>query len=856
MQDMTNKKILHVTIIALVICLSFLLSIFVGIGLASMRNISRLSQFDSHTPALPSQLLDRKGRLITEFFSVEKRELIPLNELPTHLVYALITREDKDFFHHKGFSIRGITRAIWKMITGQFISGGSTLTQQLAGYLYADRTEFSLSRKLRELWWALQLERNLSKQEILELYLNRMHFGHGTYGVEAASQFFFAHSARTLSIAESAMLVIQLANPSLYSPIRKPNQARKMQKEILNQMVNLHYTTPEEANTSFIAYWHNYDFTRSNTSSAFFARKVKAGYFTEYVRYMIENKLLLGRNDINRDGFIIHTTLDLDYQDAAEIYLSEGLKKTNDKYKRNENNYKVLGEQTTPLINLIALATGSSPLYTGASQLKAIAAEQYSTQLNPIVDIVSLMLGIPQQSKLRLAVQVGYLQKKLNRKRTQVEGALITLENDTGYILAMVGGSRFESRNQFNRAVDALVEPGSSFKPLYYAAGIEKKVITPATLLYDSPVVFWNDDGTAYKPQNYRGEWKGAVLARNALAHSMNVPSLKVLERIGFDSAISTAAKLLGIPRQKWKSRNLVRKYPIGLGVVSVSPLEMARAYATFARQGKAMHPIAVRYIEDRNRQIIINPEADIIKQERENPEQIISPQTTYIITNILQSTVKEGTLRYAERVANGFNHPMAGKTGTTQNWADAWTVGFSPYYTTAIWIGFDKGGSNSLGINQTGAITAGPIWGEYMKTIHTGLPPRKFIRPPGIVTRRITTHGLLPPGNYRGKTFPEIFVQGTEPKEFDRESTYTKERTLELENKLKDTLKTHYGELGSYLQEGNRLLNFSQPLLIPNNDSLLSPNSDNSLDTLNHAPDPEIKENHINEKTGNPLLD
>ncbi|MCG8481169.1 MAG: transglycosylase domain-containing protein [Spirochaetales bacterium] len=199
-----------------------------GLAIASVQNIDTIENIGDQGSALPSQILDRNGRLITEFFSDENRELVSIDELPRHLIYAVITREDQTFFQHRGFSFRGTARAAWNVLISRYFSGGSTITQQLAGHLYADRTDISVRRKLVELWWALQIERHLTKYEILEQYLNRMWFGHGTYGVEAASQFFFGHSARELTIAESAMFVIQLANPSLYSPIRRPNEARNV----------------------------------------------------------------------------------------------------------------------------------------------------------------------------------------------------------------------------------------------------------------------------------------------------------------------------------------------------------------------------------------------------------------------------------------------------------------------------------------------------------------------------------------------------------------------------------------------------------------------------------------------------
>ncbi|MFO7780488.1 MAG: transglycosylase domain-containing protein [Spirochaetia bacterium] len=239
-----------------------------GFALAAVYSIPDLDKYGNQTTALPSQILDRNGNLITEFFSDENRDIVSIDELPRHLIYALITREDRYFFEHGGFSFQGTARAAWNLVTNNYVSGGSTLTQQLAGHLYADRNEFSVQRKLRELWWALQIERHWTKYEILEKYLNTMFFGHGNYGVETASQYYFGHSARDLSVAESAMLVIQLANPSLYSPIRRPNNARAMQQRILDQMVENGYSTEDDVDVAFEQYCNTYDFTRSNTSTA------------------------------------------------------------------------------------------------------------------------------------------------------------------------------------------------------------------------------------------------------------------------------------------------------------------------------------------------------------------------------------------------------------------------------------------------------------------------------------------------------------------------------------------------------------------------------------------------------------
>ncbi len=770
------------------------LGIATGVAIASVKNTENLHDVDTRTSALPSQILDRNGRLITEFFSDENRELVSIDELPRHLIYALITREDQTFFDHHGFSFRGTARAAWNVLTNRYFSGGSTITQQLAGNMYTDRTDISITRKLKELWWAFQLERQFTKYEILEQYLNRMWFGHGNYGVEAASQFYFGHSARELTVAESVMLVIQLANPSLYSPIRRPNEARIMQRTVLNQMVDQGYSTQDLVDLSFDEYWNNYDFTRANTSTAFFEREDRAPFFSEYVRYQLENRYLLGTLDINKDGFVVHTTLDLEYQNAADRFVRAGITRANSIYQQNTRTRISYGDELVPVIDLLSLGFNLPDLRVGDAKQRQRARQLFQKDLNPILDMVSMMFVENDQEGIRQATRIAYSQAEAQSQRSTVQGSLITLENDTGHILAMVGGREFESRNQFNRAVDGRITPGSAFKPLYYVAAIEDQVITPATMIYDSPVVFINDDGSPYIPNNYRGEWRGPVLVRYALAHSMNVPALKVLNRVGFESALRTAAALLGIPEQNMTQRNLVPKYPVGLGIVQTNPLEMAKAYATFANRGREVTPISIRYIEDQTGRVILEPEADFRREQRRagGPRQIVSPQAAYIITDMLQTTVQSGTLRYARTVAGDFDQPTAGKTGTTQNWSDAWTLGFTPYYTTAVWFGFDRGGSTSLGVNQTGAITAGPVWAQYMKEIHQGLPQREFVRPDGIVEVTVSARsGLLPPADSTGQTIREVFIAGSEPTEFDRREQFEREQNPVLVDRLRSNLQS-----------------------------------------------------------------
>jgi penicillin-binding protein 1A len=359
----------------------------------------------------------------------------------------------------------------------------------------------------------------------------------------------------------------------------------------------------------------------------------------------------------------------------------------------------------------------------------------------------------------------------------RVEGTLISIDNDTGAITALVGGSQFTQSNQFIRAVQARLQPGSTFKPLYYSAGIDSKEFTAVTPLNDSPRVFYSDNGVPYIPENYGGIYRGNIQLWRALALSLNIPSLIVLEGIGFEAAIERSVNLLGISKEELPSRAFDRVYPLGLGTCSVRPVEMARAFAIFSNGGREITPYAIRTIEDRNGRVIINVEQEMYakNQAKGGAPQVISPQNAFIMNNFLQSSARMGTLSAAAKLGRLFTYknargqsytlPVAGKTGTTQNWSDAWTIGSSPYLTTAVWFGFDKKG-RSLGRNQTGAQLAGGAWAKYMYTANEDYAPRDFPRPQGglAYTEVCSVSGqLLTPecGNFRTSQY---FLAGTQP--------------------------------------------------------------------------------------------
>ncbi|MCL2758949.1 MAG: PBP1A family penicillin-binding protein [Treponema sp.] len=768
-------------VVRLIAALTIIIVIMIGVGLgfslALTANTKNNENFVEFAPALPTRLLDINGNLITEFASDEKRELVALSELPRHLIHAVLAREDPDFYNHRGFSIRAIGRAVW----GQFrslvfgsgaLGGGSTITQQVAGTLYTNRTERTVKRKIKELWWAFQMERRFTKNEILEIYLNYMPMGPGTYGVEVASKYFFKKSAREVDLAEAAVLAVLLSGPTRFDPLRNPNLARNRQHFVLERMIQFGYANKDEAEASFNEYWENFDWTQP-ALSAYLTREDKAPWFSEYVRRELD-VLMYGTRDYYRDGYVVYTTLNLEHQEAAQKYVSQGLEVANREYSeqsRRSNTQAI--RSVLPIVEMLTLVFDLTDIRAvSADHNEARAVSRYTRTINPIVDMTALMFGIPE---LKEATGRSFAQLRESTEQNMVEGALITIENETGYITAIIGGSKYDESNQLIRATQASIQPGSAFKPLYYSAAIDSRQFTTASMIYDIPMAFHNEDGTPYVPNNYGGAWRGPMLLYNALALSLNIPSLKILEVIGFDAAISRAAALLDITDEAQIRRQFPRFYPLGLGVNSTSPLRMARAFSIFGNQGRVVTPIAIRTIEDRNGRVIFDVERDIRQQQRRmaNNGQIISQQNAYIMSRLMEFGVQLGTLfsrtsggaKFTYRNAEGreFRMPMGGKTGTTQNWSDAWVVGLSPYYTTAAWLGFDKPG-NSMGVFATGERLVLPFWSDYMYDIHRGLPQRNFSRPAGVIEITVCRgSGLLMTETCQGGvTLP--FLDGTTP--------------------------------------------------------------------------------------------
>lgn len=788
MPYMEKKHLWPFILFALLIFNAILFGALLGKGLATTVNTRNTENFTSFETSLPTKLLDVNGELITEYASDEKREIIALGDLPQHMIDALISREDRVFYSHHGYTVKSIMRAVVGKLTGKTLGGGSTLTQQIAGTLYCDRTDISYSRKLKELWWAIQMERRYSKDQILELYLNKIYFGGGTYGVNAASKYYFGHPATEITPAEAALLVVQLSNPAEFNPFEHPNAVLPRQQNVLDTMVANGYLTQEEAEESFDDYWANFDYTRTGTS-AYDLRDDQAPWFSEYVRRQLAD-MTYGSEDIYTSGYTVNTSLNLTHQKAAEEIMQDYIAYANRTYQsqissRQNNAFRTY----IPLSELLSLVFNLPSLKLSQQRSESLAMSAYTSEVNPVIDIMSLLCGM--ETLKTSIVSKGNLLIKQRAKKTTIEGTMIALENGTGRIDALVGGSQYDSENQFIRAVQSKLQPGSAFKPLYYSAAIDSRKYTMTTIISDTPRVFRNEDGTPYIPENFKGEWEGDVQVWYALAHSMNVPSIQVLEGIGFDAAINRASRLLGISQADLASRGFVRSYTLGLGVSSVRPIELAQAFATFPNAGKEVTPIAILSIEDKNGNVIRNLEKELRDEQRAKGEaiQLISEETAYIMTQMLTETVQSGTLQYGSGYestrytihkdkgsgnkfrfynmnGDAFIMPAAGKTGTTQNWADAWTVGFTPYYTAAFWFGFDTPGQ-SLGLQITGSTLAGVAWGDFMHVANDGKPYKSFPTMPETVTKLdvcSVSGGLWTEACGRSNLHTAYYLPGTAP--------------------------------------------------------------------------------------------
>jgi len=729
-------------------------------------DLPKISTLKDYRPPLITMVYSDDGRKIAEFYK-ERRILVPLNEIPSYLTAAFIAAEDSRFFTHKGLDLHGILRAALKNIeAGAVVQGGSTITQQVTkSFLLTP--ERSFRRKLREAILAYRIDKTFTKEDILYLYLNQIYLGHGAYGVAAAAENYFGKQVRELSLPESAMLAGLPQAPSRYSPFRHPQKAKERQIYTLNRMVTEGYITREQADAA------------TKTSLDIKPRRnwfmEAAPFYTEYIRQYIEKKY--GPEELYKGGLQIHTAVDIEMQKSARKQIKKGLRKL-DKRQGYRGPLKNLQPQEIQKWAVqIEEIRVKDPLKAGQ------IAQGVVIKIDDGAKTVRVRLG-KEQGILRLAdmkwarkrnlevlytnavqlkrpgqalnvgdlIEVGLKNQEQKSKlwnltleqTPEAQSALLCIESQSGLVKAMIGGRDYKN-SQFNRAIQARRQPGSAFKPVIYAAALDKG-FTPASEIIDNAIVFKDEiRDKIWKPKNYEKRFYGPTLMRKALAHSRNLATIKILSDIGIDYVIEYAQKL-GIKTK------LSRDLSIALGSSGMSLLELVNAYSVFANQGQMVKPVFITKILDRH--------GNILEESSFEKEEVIDPATAYLMTSMLQSVVKEGTGRRVKPLGR----PTAGKTGTTNNLHDAWFVGYTPQYIIGTWVGFDE--EKSLGKKETGARAAIPIWLGFMQDVMADKPVGAFTVPENIVFTKIDAETGLLPGPETAKTIFECFKEGTVPTE------------------------------------------------------------------------------------------
>jgi penicillin-binding protein 1A len=647
----SRRSFLRIIIISLLV-------LFVGAALAGssllyyvlLKELPSIAALKDYRPSITTRVYADNNELIDEFF-LEDRKVIKYEDIPKMVIQAFVAAEDARFFQHGGFDMQSISRAFFKNIeAGKIVQGGSTITQQVAKSLYLS-PEKSYIRKIKEALLAYKIDRYLTKEEILTLYLNHIYLGHGTYGIEAASQGYFGKSTQELTLAETALLAGLPKAPSNYSPYLHPDRAYQRQVYVLTRMLEDGYISQAQKDRAL------------QTALKFRSIKPKdkvAPYFIENVRRYIQDKY--GSDVLYKEGLEVYTTLNIGMQKAAREAVEQGLREMEER-------------------------------------------EGYEKGL--------------------------------------VQGALFAMDPKTGAIRAMVGGRDF-SRSEFNRATQSRRQPGSAFKPLIYTAAFDKGM-TPSTVVVDAPIVYpdpSSPDGV-WKPKNFDNKFQGPTTLHNALIHSRNIITIKILQEIGVDYAASYAANM-GITSPI--SRNL----SMALGTSGVTLQELVRSYGVLAYEGKRSQPFFIKRIVDRT--------GHIFEEAQPRLEQVIDPRIAFMTNYILQDVVESGTGQRVKKLGR----PVAGKTGTTDDMRDAWFMGFTPSLVAGVWVGFDQ--ERPLGRQEVGGRAAAPIWLYFAEKALQGTQVEVFPIPEGIVFAKVDPKTGAPARFWtRGAIF-ECFLEGTTP--------------------------------------------------------------------------------------------
>ena len=708
------------------------------------RDLPTIASLKNYRPPQISRVIDRRGRLISESF-VERRTVVPMARVPRVLVLSVLAAEDADFYRHRGLDYAGIVRALLHdLMRGRPTQGASTITQQLVKTMLLT-PERTVARKIRELILARRLEQELGKEEILGLYLNHINFGHGRYGVAEASRFYFSKPVEELSLGEASLIAGVPQNPSRLSPVTHPEAARKRQMYVLAQLEHKR-----------AQYWDDLPLEAIAAARAEPAKLVmseKAPDAAPEVATVVRDQLQsqVGAEAMKLGGFTVESSVDLDLEIEARNALRAGLMRIDERQhlqaplRAPKREAKVepianlsIGHAYDAVVRSTDVAKAELVLNVGGHKARAPikGLERWNPKQLPIDKIAE------PGAALRVIIDRPDSGDEPARARAVLgpEGAVVVIDARTREVLALIGDD--DPIYGFNRATQAVRQPGSTWKPIEFALGLETRKFTPASLVLDAPEVY-----DEWRPNNYETwHYTGAVRLREALAQSINLVAIRVVAELT-PRAVVDFAKRLGITSE------LDPSLALALGASGVRPIELVNAYATFAAGGKYAPPRLIRRIRDAG--------GHEIKLKGQNTsEEVLSAAGAFLTTSLMTSVIQTGT----GKGALVLKRPLAGKTGTSNKARDAWFVGYTPEIVAGVWVGYDD--LRPLGKNESGANSALPIWIEVMKAALKNRPPVDFPMPSGLVLTKIDPKsGKLA---YEGQpdAIDEVFLDGTVPTE------------------------------------------------------------------------------------------
>ncbi|MDC6484452.1 penicillin-binding protein 1A [Methylophilaceae bacterium] len=718
--------------------LSILAMVFFVVALIypTLPNISHLEKY---YPKQPLQIYSKDEVLIAEF-GEERRDFIAISETPQQMINAILSIEDRRFFEHPGIDIIGITRAALKNISGKSHEGASTITMQVARNFFLT-SEKTLKRKINEILLAIKIERTLSKEEILELYVNQIYLGQRSFGFAAAANTYFGKNLDQLNLGETALLAGLPKAPSRYNPLVRPHLAIKRQQDVLNSMLRHGYI---DKPTYIIAL----DDPLS-LKEKFMKSELQADYVAEMVRKTLYEEF---GDKIYTSGLKVYTTIKKKNQKMANRAVKNGIIKYMERHdlnppesfiefmskefknKKERDKFILKKLKVIPTYNdfIPGVILDLQPLRVDVLLKDGKKISVYKRGLKLLKK--DLALEIEGEKLLKPGSVIRFVKKSnywIATQLPEVESSLVSMDPKTGAILALVGGFNFH-RNKYNHVSQANRQPGSIFKPFIYSAALEKG-ITPATLVNDAPIYITAKElntNENWEPKNYNEKYDGAIRLRQGLAKSKNLVAIRVLKNINPKYALDYITRF-GFDRKKHSPY-----LSMALGVGQVTSLEMVAAYGVFANGGYLKQPYFIEKIIDvKGRKIKQN-----FSLTNDETPRIIDPRNAFIMTSLLKEVIKTGTARKAKILKR---EDIAGKTGTTNELVDAWFAGFNPNIVTITWMGFDQ--PRSLGKHESGSRAALPIWIDYMKPLISEYPNKILETPEGIIPLKINPkNGML----------------------------------------------------------------------------------------------------------------